>query len=138
MENKTLILQPQEVCCLADLSLMLDVIPEHLFGLPINDPTFLYSKEYLVDYAGRSFFALHSFYTWLVIYFGIVGVAFIVWIFWKLIYALREKRERAFPLLAVVMFSGATGSGYTSIVILPLAIALSYIRYNPPLQSKPS
>jgi hypothetical protein len=109
-------------------SLVKDVLKTSPFGLPINDPTFLLTRDYLVDFAGRRFFVLDNFYVWLVVYFGLPGIAFIAWCLMRLLKALRTRAAAALPLVALALFAAATGSGYNSVFILPLAVALSFVR----------
>jgi hypothetical protein len=108
-----------------------EVLNSSLLGLPINDPTFLLTRNYLVDFAGRQFFTLDNFYVWLIAYFGLAGLGFIAWCLLRLWRALRSKGKLALPLLALALFAAATGSGYNSVFVLPLAVALSIVRSGP-------
>jgi hypothetical protein len=105
-----------------------EVLGKGLLGLPINDPTFLLTRSYLVDFAGRQFSTLDNFYIWLVVYFGLAGVGFILWCLLRVWRALRAKGALALPLVALALFAAATGAGYGSVFILPLAVAVSIAR----------
>ncbi|MDB5536873.1 MAG: hypothetical protein JWQ65_1748 [Devosia sp.] len=108
-----------------------EVLGKGLLGLPINDPTFLLTRDYLVDFAGRQFSTLDNFYVWLVVYFGLAGLGFIVWCLLRLWRALRSNGSLALPLVALALFAASTGSGYNSVFVLPLAVALSIVRSGP-------
>ncbi|MDB5528489.1 MAG: hypothetical protein JWR51_1592 [Devosia sp.] len=105
-----------------------EVLGNGLLGLPINDPTFLLTRNYLVDFAGRQFSTLDNFYVWLIVYFGLAGLGFFLWCLLQLWGALRKKGNLALPLVAMALFAAATGAGYNGVFILPLAVALSIVR----------
>lgn len=108
-----------------------EVLNNGLLGLPINDPTFLLTRDYLIDFAGRQFSTLDNFYVWLIVYFGLAGLGFILWCLLRLWRALRTKGNLALPLVAMALFAAATGAGYNGVFILPLAVALSIVRSGP-------
>ena len=112
--------------------LIFDALNASVFGLPVNDPTFLQTRTYLVDFAGRKFHNIDNFYFWLVVYFGLPGIIFISWWLSFVFRSLRSKREMALPLLSLAFFAAATGSGYVSVFILPLAVALAILNSPTP------
>lgn len=115
--------------------LLSDVLGESIVGLPLNDPYFLATRPYLVDFAGRRFVGLDNFYLWMATYFGLPGLmACLAWLTF-LGTQLARKAERALPLLVIVLFAGATGAGYSAILVSPLIVALSYLALAKPGRS---
>jgi hypothetical protein len=55
-------------------------------------------------------------------------VGFILWCLLRVWRALRTKGTLALPLAALALFAAATGAGYSSVFILPLAVAMSIAR----------
>lgn len=105
---------------------LVEILSEYPQGLPINDPTILRSKFYLVDYAGRRFTNLDNFYFWITVYLGLPGVALIVSWFYGIGRQARKVGTNALPIIVMAMFAGATGGGYSAIFILPLSVAFSF------------
>jgi len=108
--------------------LTLDVLQQNPFGLPLNDPTFIASRDYMVDYAGRTFTTIDNFYLWVAVYFGVPGLFACLWFLWKVWGSLRRRRERALPLMVMAIFAGATGAAYNALFILPLAAAIAMVQ----------
>ena len=119
----------------APLRLLVDVYTQNLLGLPLNDPTFLYTRPYLVDFAGRQFFRLDNFYIWILIYLGVPGACGLLWLLSRLAMVVGRNWNSA-PLMVLALFAGATGGGYSAVFVLPFAIALSYARDDTPASAQ--
>jgi hypothetical protein len=115
----------------APFLLALDVMGQNLFGLALNDPSFLYTRPYLFDFAGRPIVTLDNFYLWLITYGGLIGLLIIATVFVLLGRTIARRGIDALPLVVMAFFAGATGGGYSAIFVLPLAIALSFAHPMP-------
>ncbi|WP_159082545.1 O-antigen ligase family protein [Paragemmobacter aquarius] len=108
------------------IQLVADVVSESIIGLPVNDPTELIGRYYLVDWQGRNFTTIDNFYIWILVYFGIPGAALILASIVKVGRLLRKEGLPVIPLVVVMLFAFATGGGYSSAFVLPLVIALGW------------